>query len=111
VAEVDRFVVAFGRCRFTDPDPAEPRLPGGWYLAGVIVDEDYRRRGIGRRVTAHRLDWLRERTDVVYYMADESNGASIDLHAAFGFEEMARSILPPVRRTDAPQALFRKSLR
>ncbi len=92
VAEAGGEVAGFGKCRLharrrrDPPDPA----PRGWYLAGVIVDVRFRRRGIGRALTVARLRWLAERTRRVYYVANARNEASLALHARLGFEEMAR---------------------
>ena len=92
VAEAGGEVVGFGKCRLEarrrrdPPDPA----PRGWYLAGVIVDERFRRRGIGRALTVARLRWLSERARRVYYVANARNEASLALHARLGVEELAR---------------------
>ena len=42
-----------------------------------------------------RLEWLRTRASEAYYFANSSNLASIDLHAAFGFQAVARDIYVP----------------
>ena len=48
--------------RFSPPPDSPPNVaPAGWYLSGVIVAEDHRRRGIGRRLTQARLNWIAER--------------------------------------------------
>jgi len=92
VADVDGAVAAYGRAR--DLTHAEgglpPELPEGWYLTGVVVAPAFRRRGLGAALTEARLAWLEDRTDTVYYVANLVNRASIDLHAGFGFTEIAR---------------------
>jgi aminoglycoside 6'-N-acetyltransferase I len=92
VAEAGVEVVGFGKCRLQGRGRREPPDPSprGWYLAGVIVDARYRRRGIGRALTEARLRWLAERTRRVYYVGNARNEASLALHARLGFEELAR---------------------
>ena len=112
VASVKGGVVGYGRCRFRawSEKEGESVLPDGWYLCGLQVLSSHRRRGIGRALTEHRLTWLGERTDVVYYNADEVNGPSIELHEALGFVEVARGLLPPFRSNDELQILGKKRL-
>ena len=82
--------------RFTPPPDSPPNMaPAGWYLSGVIVAEDYRRRGIGRRLTQARLNWIAERDRAAYYFSNARNRASIDLHRAFGFVELSRDFTFP----------------
>lgn len=50
----------------------------------------YRRRGLGLALTRARIDWVWERSDLVYYYTDEENTASIRMHAGLGFQEIAR---------------------
>ena len=119
VALRDDTVVGFGKCAYLEwsspttergrDAAAGPAAPPGWYLAGVLVEPEHRRRGVARALTGHRLDWLQGRTDVVYYWVDEVNRASIDLHRDFGFEEVARGLRISSHHNDAPQALFRLS--
>ena len=101
VAEVEGRIVGYGKCRymtFSEEEGADPSIPDGWYLTGVEVLRRHRRRGIGRALTVHRLQWLGARTDVVYYFTGERNYVSQDLHRDLGFEDLARGIeipLPP----------------
>lgn len=90
-------VLAFAKCvefgsQFSGVDHD---LPQGWYLSGVTVEESHRRQGLGRKLTAHRLDWIRERADTAYYFASALNQTSIALHAALGFHELRRNITVP----------------
>lgn len=64
-------------------------LPRGWYLAGVVVRVDHRRRNIGTRLTALRLAWLRSRARTIYYVANARNRASQRLHERMGFALVA----------------------
>lgn len=69
--------------------------PEGWYLTGVVVDPHARRRGVGRRLTKARLEWLAGRTDRVWYFATALNRPSLDLHASLGFREVTRDFSIP----------------
>lgn len=94
VAEARGAVLGFGcAARFTPP-PGAPLhcAPAGWYLAGVVVAPAMRRTGIAAALTRARLDRLAR---PVYYFANSTNLASIDLHAPFGFEELTRSFWHP----------------
>jgi len=87
VAAVKGEVVGYGVCRFRawSEKEGDSGLPDGWYLSGLQVLSGHRRRGIGRALTENRLKWLSERTEVVYYNADEVNGPSIELLRGVGF--------------------------
>lgn len=88
VALVDDGIVAAAKTHFqAEPDSG---APAGFYLGGVSVHPDHRRRGFGRALTQARLDWIWERSNTAYYFTDDTNVASMRMHAAFGFEEIAR---------------------
>jgi ribosomal protein S18 acetylase RimI-like enzyme len=93
VAELDGAVVGFGKIQYREGDaaPVNGELPGGWYLAGVIVDPRFRRRGVGTKLTAARIRWIADRDSAAYYFANARNRVSIALHAAFGFAEIGRA--------------------
>lgn len=88
VAEDAGRVAGFGRVALQRPGvhhhPAE--MPEGWYLIGVIVAPDARRRGIGEALGRHRLAWIRERADAAFSFINRENWASRDLLLALGFE-------------------------
>lgn len=88
VARLTTKVVGFARVSWLTIST----IPEGWYLSGVIVDPMYRRRGIAAALTRYRMEWLASETGTIYYFANSCNRASIDLHAAFGFREIAREI-------------------
>jgi ribosomal protein S18 acetylase RimI-like enzyme len=93
------------------PDAAPNAAPAGWYLSGVIVEPDYRRRGVGRSLTRARLDWIAKRDHSAYYFANARNEASIDLHRSFGFVELTRDFTFPGARFDGGVGiLFRVDL-
>lgn len=113
VAEVSGHVVGYGQTSlFERPEGAPPNAaPPGWYLSGVNVRRSLRRRGIGKRLTECRLNWLASRTHEVYYFANAQNEASIDLHASFGFVEVTRDFwVPGVGFRGGVGILFRLTL-
>ena len=98
VALVDGRVIGFGHSKLVDGDGGnhdDAAPPPGWYLAGVTVDPDYRRRGVGAALTRVRLDRLRRVTDVVYYAAEPDNVATLELHSLFGFAAAGRVVNVP----------------
>ncbi|MDA1193819.1 MAG: N-acetyltransferase [Planctomycetota bacterium] len=105
VAEIGHHLAGFARARRLrhGPDGVPAVLPEGWYLTGVIVDPAWRRRGLGSALTTARLAWLRRRSDVVHYVANRANGASIRLHEGLGFREIARGFSYP-RAELSPEA-------
>ena len=90
-------VVGFGKvAHFSAPAGSpENTAPEGWYLAGVVVRPEQRRRGIGHGLTLARLAWIATRSGRAYYFANEGNRVSVDLHAAFGFVELMRDFRHP----------------
>lgn len=89
VAVADGEVVGWGKTHHWDwsDGPAE----AGHYLGGVTVDPRCRRRGVATRLTAARMAWISERARTAWYVVNAQNRASIDLHRAWGFEEVARA--------------------
>jgi RimJ/RimL family protein N-acetyltransferase len=103
VAAVDGAVAGYGAVDRL----AWPGIPEGWYLGGLVVSPGRRRRGIGARLTRERVAWVAERASRAYYFVNERNRASIDLHAAFGFREVARDVrVPRVTFTGGVGLLF-----
>lgn len=87
--------------------------PDGWYLSGVVVHPEYRRRGIGRRLTQARVDWVLEREPFAHYVVSASNRASRTLHAQLGFVEVAHEdfVVPGVVFTNHDGILCRLGAR
>lgn len=96
VAEIDGILVghACAGWQHFDRDLAH-NVKDGWYLTGVIVEPEYRRRGVGRQLVNARLDWLNTRADRVWYFASAQNEASLQLHREFGFSEVTRTFEVP----------------
>jgi len=97
VATVADRVVAHARAFRFEPSVNAPAdvAPAGWYLAGVIVDPSWRRRGIGDALTSARLEWIARRADRALYFANARNRVTIELHAKLGFVELTRSFSYP----------------
>lgn len=115
VAEHAGRAVAFARSRRWEADelglPGPRRPPAGWYLSGVVVRPDLRRRGIARALTALRIEDLRGEAAGLLYFVNARNRASIDLHAAFGFEELTRDFeIPGISFEGGEGILFRLRL-
>ena len=113
VARSNGRTLAFARASFyARPEDASPdHQPEGWYLSGVIVDEEYRRRGIAKALCEARLEFVAQRANEVFYIANVRNRPSIELHAKLGFEELTREFYSPrVTYTGGAGALFRLEL-
>ena len=97
VAETATGLVGYGRTGWFDPVPDAPAntAPAGWYLTGLSVDPDWRRRGIARALTEERLDWVAARSDAAWYFANAENRVSLALHASLGFVEVTRDFSFP----------------
>lgn len=90
VAEVDGSIAAFAQSVRFD-EHATDLGPAGYFLCGVTVRPNFRRRGLAHRLTTARLDWIRERANEAWYFANVGNLTSIELHHEFGFVEVDRA--------------------
>lgn len=97
VAVYESELIGFGKIRYftLPPDSHANIAPQGWYLSGVIVKPEYRRRGVGRQLTQARLNWIALRADCAYYLANAQNRVSIELHQKLGFTELTRDFIYP----------------
>jgi len=114
VAESEGKIAGYARVvhRNAPEGAASEDVPEGWYLGGVIVSPDFRRYGIGLRLTEHRIAWVARRADVVRYFASLQNRASIALHEKLGFREVRRGIMhPDLQFTGGVGALYELLLR
>ena len=66
----------------------EASHPSGYFLSGLMISPDHRRKGIGTLLTIARIDMLRQVTDIIYYRAESDNKATIDMHSRLGFESV-----------------------
>ena len=96
-AQHSRRLVGIAKIRHFVPSNDAPRnvAPAGWYLSGVIVVPEYRRRGIGRHLTEARLEWVAQRDQSAYYFSNVQNRVSIELHQQFGFVELTSDFTYP----------------
>lgn len=85
------------------PDDA---VPAGYYLGGMVVDDRFRRRGIGARLTRERMKFIAERAADAWYLVNQNNRASIDLHLEFGFHEATREFTFPGVVMDGPGGIL-----
>jgi ribosomal protein S18 acetylase RimI-like enzyme len=97
VACADDEVIGYGGVIHHQVSPEDPpdTAPTGYYLVGLIVARDRRRRGIGELLTVERMRWTADRADSVYYFANLANGATLDLHNRLGFTELTRDFSFP----------------
>jgi ribosomal protein S18 acetylase RimI-like enzyme len=91
VAEADGDIVGYARAVHACA-PAEPE---GWYLLGVTVAPQWRRKGIGEALTRQRMQWVAKRADTLYYFTHRDNLASQALHDRLGFVEVDVPFVPP----------------
>jgi ribosomal protein S18 acetylase RimI-like enzyme len=95
VADLNERVVGLCRYYHSDGLPKEKLIfpaPPGWYCMGILVDKDFRRKGIARFLFERRLLSLRDRgAGLVYSFVAEDNLASVKMHQKFGFEELERA--------------------
>ena len=113
VAETDGRVLAYARARRFDPPPDAPAnvAPAGYYLAGLLVAPEYRRRGLGERLTRARMAWTAARATEIWFFANAANRASLLLHQRLGFREVTRDFTyPGVTFTGGVGVLCRASL-
>lgn len=91
VAEYEGKIIGFGRSIYYDlkkiqvPYPA----PSGWYLMGVVVKPEFRRHGIGRRITEERLMRISKNSTDAYCIVNSDNQISIKLHEELGFKKIS----------------------
>lgn len=92
------------------PADAPPNAaPTGWYLIGLVVSPDYRRRGVGRALTDARLAAVAARASEVWYFANALNRSSLDLHTGLGFEEVTRDFWFPGLTFDGGEGVLARA--
>jgi ribosomal protein S18 acetylase RimI-like enzyme len=83
VVENDTQVIGFARAM------RKPDEPGRWWVLGLEVREEHRRRGVAKRMLLNILNAVRQRgCSSVYSYTSKSNVASIRAHQSAGFRIM-----------------------
>lgn len=96
VAAQGERVVGYAMVGWLEPIAQGGRnAPDGWYLSGIAVAPEFRRRGLGRVLTQARCDWVWARADEVFCVASRANRASVAMHEGLGFFEVTRDFLVP----------------
>ena len=57
---------------------------------GLLVRPDFRSQGVGKALTDYRMNFLSKITKSAFYMTNETNKISIDLHKSYGFKQIDR---------------------
>ena len=97
VAIKNRKIVGFSKIGFRKNIVNDfPDLVKGWYLTGVTIHPNWRRMGIAGLLVQTRMDWLKDKTNEVYYWSNKKNRVSEALHKKFGFKEIKSSIYTPM---------------
>ena len=108
VAEDGDAFLGFTKCEYLSNWGNAPK---GWYLAGIVVMPEHRRRGVGRELTRARLQWIAQRSADAYYFASAQNRVSLALHRPFGFQAVTRDLeIPGIGFTGGVGILFRADL-
>jgi ribosomal protein S18 acetylase RimI-like enzyme len=96
VAVIDDVVVAYGRIAHLVGGgvTADPALPTGFYLTGIVVAPSARRQGIGDALCRSRIEWARDRAPEICFFTNVRNDASRLLHRGAGFEEVREFASP-----------------
>lgn len=71
--------------------PEHADAPEGWYVSGITVVPSWRRRRVGDRMLAFELASLDSAREPAWSVVNVINRASLDLHARYGFVEVARA--------------------
>ena len=106
-ATVNDLVVGYGHTTFhTDAlEDGAKSSPTGYFLSGLLISPAHRRQGLGERLTVARIDEMRQVTNVIYYLAEPDNLATIELHSRLGFQRIGS-----VERDEQGYSLFRLEL-
>lgn len=111
VAERQGVVQGYGRADHLDPIASGGSAPRGWYLTGLLVAPDARRRGVGDSITRERLGRLAAVTHEVFFFTNMRNVVSIALHERLGFHFQTEQFrISGVTFSGGRGGLYRKSL-
>lgn len=113
VARTGNEVIGYGRTAWFEPGAQAPAnaAPAGYYLIGLVVDPQWRRRGVASAIMQARLAWVAERASEAWYFADVNNSVSIELHERAGFSTVTNDFwFPTVTDGDGSHLLGRVQL-
>ena len=113
VASLGDRILGYGKANYFAPPETSPEnvAPEGWYLTGVVVRPEFRRRGVGAALTLARLQQISQLANHAFYFANAQNRVSIELHRPFGFVEQTRDFwYPKVEFTGGVGVLYRCEL-
>ncbi|MGE4210594.1 MAG: GNAT family N-acetyltransferase [Oligoflexales bacterium] len=92
----DQQLVGYAGARYYDQNKHENMygtanlLPTGWYLRGIKIHPEWRRRGLARTMTTKRLEWLGARSDHALVFLDDENKVTLPMYFELGFIEVSR---------------------
>lgn len=97
IVRADNYLIAYAHSHHYHKDNTSStfQAPYGWYLTGLMIHPDYRRKGIGRYLTSWRIEKIRAISDKAYYFTNIDNIASVKLHQELGFQEKTRDFQIP----------------
>lgn len=100
IAEIPGLAIGFSILRYFVPgeDAPDNTAPEGWYLLGINVKKDYRRRGVGSELIRARLRAIPHEYDTVYFFTNPKNLTSQLFHERFGFIKIEEDIVYPKRK-------------
>ncbi|MDX6198347.1 MAG: hypothetical protein QOJ79_1498 [Actinomycetota bacterium] len=112
VAALAGAIVGYARTMPFEVEPGWPAnvAPAGYYLLGLVVDLQHRRRGIGTLLTTERLRWLQGRAVEVWYYTHRTNTASQHMHEQLGFARVTDDFWFPGMGDDHGEVLYRLPL-
>ncbi|MEV6106767.1 GNAT family N-acetyltransferase [Streptomyces sp. NPDC051940] len=88
VARAEGSLLGFANAEYLPAHP-DDGAPAGYYLTGVTVAPQWRRRGLGRLLTRRRMEWAwwhaPDARGEVWCFVSSANPASLALHHALGF--------------------------
>ncbi len=91
IAKINQNVVGFCRIRLFEkyefPEAKDELL--GWYLMGIIICENHRRKGIGTRLSEMAMKDIKKENDI-FVLINKENNSSIEMHKNLGFEIIAK---------------------
>ncbi len=91
-------IVGYGRCGYFDPAEGKPIYgllevaPPGYYLKGVLTDESVRGQGVGKHLTILRGNWVKERSDRIYCILQNTNVPSLKMHESLGYKVIKQNL-------------------